>query len=369
MKPFLKFIGAFLIGIVTAACVGVPVADYFQISPYATTGVIGLTPLAYKVVLHFRYGFVPAESYGLAVMAVQKENWVNYIMKNLFRDNEFLTKCYREDDYVLNGTVVHIPQAGAKPTVVKNRSSFPATAVQRTDTDVTYPLDYYTTTPTHITDAEKKEVSYDKMDSVLGEHVDSLNDVVADDIIYKWAPTTAATIIRTTGVADGVALAPSATLTRKALKAIDLRTAQATMNKLGVPKNDRYALIPEDMLTQLMNDAALTSSQLQLLIDVKEGKVVKLYGFEIMSRIYAGIYDNTGTPVPKDPTAAGAATDNLSVLCWQKNAVALAQGSIDFFSKEKDPQFYGDVYSAGVRLGGRKRRTAAEGVVAIVQVP
>lgn len=368
MKP-IKFIAAFLIGIVASAFIGVPLGNFLGISPLLTSAAIGIAPLVKKVSVYAYYGFMPRQETGFAYMAVQKENWVDYIMGNLFKDNEFLTYCYKESDSVLNGTVVHIPQAGAKPVVRKNRTLLPGVAVQRTDTDVTYPLDWYTTDPTVITNAEEKEVSYEKMDSVLGEHVDVLNDTIADDILYKWAPTVAATITRTTGAADAVALAPSGTGTRKALMAKDMRVAQAAMNKAGVSKKDRYAEIPEDMLTQLMEDPKLTGSQLQLLLDAKEGKIVKLFGFEIMTRSHAGLYDNTGTPIPKAPETAGATTDNLCVLCWQKNAVAIAQGTIDFFENKKDALFYGDVYSAGVRVGGRKRRGDGYGVHAIVQIP
>jgi hypothetical protein len=363
----IKFLAALMIGLVTSAFVGVPLAGFLALNPLAVTGGIALAPLAIKVAVTQYYGFMPNQTSGFAFMAVQKENWVDYILGNLFKDNEFLKKCYREDDSVLNGTVVHIPQAGSKPVVIKNRTLLPGVAVQRTDTDVTYPLDWYTTNPTVITNAEEKEVSYDKMSSVIGEHVEVLNDTLADDILYKWAPTTSATIIRTTGVADGVALAPVAAGTRKALLAKDLRIAQATMNKAGISRTERYALIPEDMMTQLMADTTLTGSQIQLLLDAKEGKVVKLFGFEIMTRVHAGVYDNTGTPVPKTPETAGATTDNLCVLCWQKNAVALAQGTVDFFENKQDATYYGDVYSAGVRCGGRKRRSDAAGVIAIVQ--
>lgn len=364
----IKFLKALMIGVLTAAFVAVPISNFLEVDPLAVTAGLVLAPLAIKASLNLYYGFTPREGV-FAFMAVQKENWVNYIIENLFKDNEFLTKCYREDDAVLNGTVVHIPQAGAKPIVRKNRSTLPGVAVQRADSDVTYALDWFTTDPTVITDAEKAEVSYDKMGSVIGEHVETMTDTIADDILYKWAPTLAAQILRTTGTADNVALAPGANGNRKALLSKDLRNAQAQMNKAGISKADRYALIPEDMMTQLMADTALTGSQIQLLLDAKEGKVVKLFGFEIMTRVHAGIYDNTGTPVPKDPSAATATTDNLAVLCWQKNALALARGTVDFYENKKDALYYGDVYSAGVRCGGRKRRNLGEGVVAIVQVP
>lgn len=367
MKPTkLKFIGALLIGLISAMCLSVPISAALDFNPLAVAGTIVVAPLAIKAVVLSVYGFMPRQTSGFALMAVQKENWVDYILGNIFKDNEFLTKCFREDDSVLNGTVVHIPQAGATPRVVKNRSLLPGTAIQRTDTDVTYPLDWYTTDPTVITNAEEKEVSYDKMGSVIGEHVSTMGDVIADDMLVKWAPTLAAYILRTTGgTADNVALAPGATGTRKPLTASDLRRAQSKMNKDGVAKNDRYALVPEDMMTQLMSDPTLTGSQIQLLLDAKEGKVSKLFGFELMTRVHAGIYDSSAAIKALD--AASATGDNLAALCWQKNAIALAAGTTDFFENKQDATYYGDVYSAGQRCGGRKRYADGRGVIAIVQ--
>jgi hypothetical protein len=54
-------------------------------------------------------------------------------------------------------------------------------------------------------------------------------------------------------------------------------------------------------------------------------------------------------------------------MCWQKEAVARALGERKFFDKTDDPEYYGDVYSALLRAGGRRRRTGDEGVIAIIQ--
>jgi hypothetical protein len=62
-------------------------------------------------------------------MAIQKEIWQDHIEGNLFKNNEFLLASTDAGQYVLQGKVVHIPQSGATATVVKNRSSVPATVV------------------------------------------------------------------------------------------------------------------------------------------------------------------------------------------------------------------------------------------------
>ncbi len=300
-------------------------------------------------------------------MAIQKEIWAKYIMDNLFKDQEFLQYAFNADEYVLQGAVVHIPQAGAKPTVVKNRSTFPATVVRRTDTDITYPLDEYTSDPTHIPHADTVELSYDKMDSVIGEHVATLREQIGDDILIKWAPTTAGQYVATSG-ADVSAHLPSATGTRKKLLKEDLKAARTLMNKQNILKSDRYALLDSDMMDQLLDDEDLKKRDSSLELDMKGGVITRLYGFNLMERSSVLVYNSAGTPAPKAFGAAGAATDNAAVLCWQKNAVERALGEVDFFERLKDPEYYGDIYSALVRMGGRKRRTAGEGVVSILQV-
>ena len=77
-------------------------------------------------------------------MAIQKEIWMAAIVEGLFASNSFLSKAFNADEYVNNGKIVHIPNAGAASGTKKNRTSLPATVTKRTDIDVTFPLDEYT---------------------------------------------------------------------------------------------------------------------------------------------------------------------------------------------------------------------------------
>lgn len=298
--------------------------------------------------------------------AVTVELWADYIIKKLWKDNQFLARAYNDDQYVLGGSVVHVPQPGASPSVVKNRAVFPAVAVRRSDTDLTYPLDVYTTDPTHIPKAELMEISYDKIDSVLGEHMDTLKEVIGDEMLYKWAADTAASILRTNGAAVG-AHTGSATGNRKIFLKEDLKNAQTLFNGQGVPKDGRVALFDSELLSQLQDDDDLKKRDNGMELDMKNGVIMRLYGFDIMERSTTTIYTNAGTPVAKAVGAAGAATDNAAVQCYHKDSVARAIGSIDFFEKLNDPTYYGDVYSAQVKFGGRKRRADNKGICTIVQ--
>ena len=310
-------------------------------------------------------------------MAIQKEIWVNYIIENLFKGNPHLQNAFNEDEFVLAGKVVHIPQAGAKPTVRKNRSTLPATAVKRGDTDIVYVLDEYTSDPTLIPNADTVELSYDKMNSVLSEHILSLREEIGSEIIVKWLEATAAygsvtangsaaTVIRTTGDSAAAYLG-GATGNRKIFVKEDLKKARTMMNKQNILKEDRFALFSSDALDQLMDDKDLKARDNALELDMRSGSIGRLYGFEILERSETGIYTNTGTPTVKAYGAAAAAADNDAVVCYQKNAVSRAMGNVDFFEDMRNPLYYGDIYSALCRMGGRKRRKNAEGIVAIVQ--
>lgn len=316
----------------------------------------------------FSLNFIPKQSSlpsGYAFFAVQVELWTKNISSNLFIGNEWLNRSVDESEFVLAGTVVHIPQAGATPAVRKNNSTFPVTAVRRTDTDVTYSLDIYTSDPTHIPEAEKIEISYDKITDVLSDHQGVLNDRIADEILINWYPTTSTQILYTTGAASGDALAPSATGTRLAFVKGDLARAQALMNKNKIPKTGRYALVPTDMYTQLKNDTNLLERDNAKELNVAEGEVMKLYGFTIIERPLCAIFNSSNAI--KAYGAAAAVGDKLSVLCWHDRAVSKAVGTINFFENKGDATMYGDVYSALVKAGGRRRRSDDKGVVAIVQ--
>jgi len=304
----------------------------------------------------------------LKTMAIQKEIWQDHIEGNLFKNNEFLLASTDAGQFVLQGKVVHIPQAGALANVAKNRTSLPATVVQRTDTDVTYTLDEYTTDPILIPNAETFELSYNKRESVLSEYEASLRQTIADNVLIDWAPTgSTGTIVRTTGPATATTL-DGTTGNRAKCTVNDLKKAQLELNKQNVPMEGRYALISADMFQQLTDDMSATQYRdFSAAYDVKDGVLGRLFGFNIMMRSGVVTYNNASSPVVNIYGASAAATDNDGILCWQMNAVERAVGQIKFFERIGDPTYYGDVYSVSVRMGARIRRADALGIVAIVQ--
>lgn len=319
------------------------------------------------------------------MMAVTPEIWTNYIVENLFKDNEFLLNSVDESQYVIGTGVVHIPQAGSPSGVQRNRKTLPATITRRKDIDVTYVLDEFTTDPRFIPNIDKAELSYDKMDSCMSEDMMYLKQFIAEAMLYNWRPTM---FIKTSG---GSVVPHVGTGNRKAICIEDFIKAKETFNKWGIPKADRYCLIDTDMKGQLVRELkANTDRDYSVLYNPVTGELEKIEGFKIYERqnslivsnptltLLAGdVYkwtstDNTYTPEKIAEVEAGdsayANTAAAVALFWQKNMTARAMGVTEMFDDKGNPQYYGDIYSFLQRAGGRVRRGDGKGILGIVQV-
>lgn len=303
-------------------------------------------------------------------MALQQEIWINDIQENLYANNLFLGQVGLDHSAFVNFKTVHIPQAGARPAVVANRSSLPATIAGRTDAEVTYSLSEYTTDPLLLPNIDTLQLSYDKRMSLLSNSIATLSDTMANKTLYSWAPLLANSV-RTSGTAVATALAPSATGTRNGFVLADLRAALRILDKSNFnPNEERFLIVPADMYWQLMADAGI-SQYLQFGTETQiSGKLPMLLGCKIIVRSSVVVYDTAGvikatgdSGVPSAP----AATDNYGALLISKSAASRALGDIKVFSQMDRPDYYGSIFSALVMHGASKLRTNGEGIVGIIQ--
>lgn len=311
---------------------------------------------------------------------IPQEFWASYIVEKLRRTNPHIMLCFDESKYVKGGSVVYIPQAGAKPEVVKNRAFGAATAVQRGDSAIMYGLDVFTTTPTAITHAEANEISYEKTDSVLGDHTDTLAEQIGDELVYNWIKGVKPAVgggttveylpssrqIPTSGAATAVNAEDGQTGTRKAMTYKEMQKMQAKFNKDNVPKQNRYAMLESYMQQEFLD--SLSGNQMaafQASADLENGIVGKFAGFSILER--SSVLALTSGGVFRLPGEALAATDNLASVFWQKDSVTKALGDTNLFQDMGNPLYYGDIHSGLVKLGGRCRREDWKGVGLVVQ--
>lgn len=321
--------------------------------------------------------FVPNHAKGAHSAGIAEERWQDYIQKRFFRDNQFMNYFDDHNRYVNEaGNAVHIPNRGAKPTVNVNPSSWPLTVEQRSDTVVDYTLDYFITSPTQVTNAEEAEVSYSKMDDVMGDHMSVQSERAADMMLIKALTLLpSAKILKTTGGSTAVEAAPTAsgqTGNRLVLHPKDIKRMQTLFNIQDIPQADRYAILESnclDQLTEMMSDQQWNA--FNQYFNEETGMVGKLYGFKIFDRsrtaIAANAYNGSSQLVVDAYGATVDATDQLVNLFWHKSCIARAMGEINVMHNEQRPEYGGDIMNCDFRFGGSRKYADATGVGAIMQ--
>jgi len=311
---------------------------------------------------------VPSQVSGALYMGLQTEVWVRDIMETLFYENEFLNLAVNHSEYVKNKTV-HVPQSGGKPNVEKNRVENVADIERRTDTELTYNLDNYTTDPFLVKNIEELQISYNKRQSVMSQHIATLGDVVAVETLQKWAVTGSTThVLRTTG---GVgAMMPHATATgqRGLLTTKDFALAAAQMDIDKVPKAGRFAVVPTNMFYGLFTDKELVNQQALVKKDMLSfGVIAKLMGFNLITRGEVVRYTSAAANNIRNIGAANAATDCSGVVCFSRYMVSQALGEIMVYLNEGDAKSYGDIMSTEVNHAAHYLREGNVGRITIVQ--
>ena len=305
-------------------------------------------------------------------MALQKEVWIADIQENLYVPNPWL-QLSKDDSAFVAFKTVHVPQSGAAATISLNPASFPLTATQRTDNELTYNVNDYSAAPFFVTDFENLQLSYDKRQSIAGDYNMNLITAVGNVTAFNWSPTgTSSRVVRTTGATTSTALAPGATGTRNAITLADIAAAKSILDKDGVEQGGRVMIVQSDMYNSqlLAIDNVIRYMNYGSAV-LPSGVVNRLHGFDIYIKPLVAVYDSTGIAL-KAINANGtvttpATTDNLSCLCYHPNYVSRALEGITVYYNEGKAEYQGDLLSARISMGSKYRRLDFKGVVSIVQ--
>ncbi|WP_313253171.1 hypothetical protein [Empedobacter sp.] len=313
-------------------------------------------------------------------MGLQVEFWHDTIQEKLLQDNTFLQHIADvSSDNIINGTIVHLPQAGEPSKVVKNRTLLPAAVAERKDSDILYKIDEYTTDPVRISNADTVELSYDKRRSILDQDVANLSEEVAEGMLTnmvvspvgdnKELPTK--NILLTDGnLVDVPSFDGESTVKRKGYSLKDLQRMKTLFKaQKAWTEGQMYCLLTSEAISQMFPvDSQVVATYMAATSEAERraGVIYKVQGWSIMER--SSVYTmNSGTKQFKAFGAIGEATDSEGNLFWNKNMTEKAIGTTQAFENIGDPTYYGDIYSFLVRVGGRARRKNYEGVAVLMQ--
>ena len=286
------------------------------------------------------------------------------IQENLFPKNEFYKRSRLDANVSADWGVVQVPQAGAVPGITKNASSFPLTAAQRTDDVKEYNVDAYNTDPILITDVNEAITNYNKRQDIIKDHTKALNTRVADEMAYLWAVTQTSQKFFTSG-ANVAAAAPSATGTRKGATRADFAKLAVAFDKDDVQSDERNVLISASQYEELLNIDSFINFDYMNNKPAVDGQIGEIFGMKVFKRSRNTIFDASNDK--KAVGAAGATTDNLSILAWSDSYVRRAEGTIKLFAEIDSPLYLGSIFNGLVRAGGTIGRTDEKGVYSLIQ--
>jgi hypothetical protein len=327
-------------------------------------GLMALLPCAILLLISAVPRNVPA---GLLRNEVVMTLFSSQLQKNLYPDSEFYKDSRVDAGVGVNALAIEVPQAGARPNVIKNPQQLPVASRVRSDDKKTYLVDHYVTEVDIVTDINQAFASYDKKGGILEDHQATLNQRIADELQIIWATTKAANIIRTTG-ANGTGSAFGAmTGTRKEITYNDIINVATLMDRMNIPDDGRRrVLFYTDQIAEVKRIAEFRDyDKTGLVGQLASGAIGRLQNFQVYKRSIPVMYDNT--PAKRAYGATLAATDNIAAIFWHPDYVRRAEGLVQVYYESKKVGYQGDIMNAALRGGGMISRLDEAGVIALVQ--
>ena len=299
----------------------------------ATT--VGLSPLAgaigMNVVSGVIGGILPA---GTLREGVLTEIWTGELVKSLRAGLEGTwLDGVPDSSSVVNNDVIHLVDVGVDPDVLINNTTYPITVQELEDGDISIGLDKFQTKITPITDDELYALSYDKIARVKESNANAINDskfTKAAHALCASENTATTPVLTTTGERDE-------DTGRLKMSIKDVIKMKAALDKLKVPAiNRRLVLCPDHVNDLLETDQNFKE---QYNINRGEGKVGRMYGFDIYEYANTPLYTTAGKK--KDVGSTASAGEFQCSFAFYTPRVFKATGSTKMYwsAAETDPEY------------------------------
>ena len=272
MKVLLSMICAVLFNCVT----GVALAASVGLEPVA--GALGMNAVA---------ALVGAPS-GVRA-GVYKEIWTGEMIKALrgFLEGTWLDGI-PDSSSLVDNDVIHLVDVGIDPDVLVNNTSYPIDVQDLPDGDKAIKLDKFQTKATPVTDDELHAISYDKMGRVKESHANAIHDTKLKKAAHSFCAlknTQTTPVLKTTG-------AKVTETGRLKMTVKDVLEMKRSMDQLGVPTDHRRLVLCPDHVNDLLESDQSFKEQYN--ISRGEGKVGRLYGFDIYEFANTPVYTSAG---------------------------------------------------------------------------
>lgn len=264
---------------------------------------------------------------GILMAGIQKEIWTDILMEGFYPKDDFLSWSRDMSDLVEFNTI-NLAEAGVDPGLLIDNTTYPISAATRTDTPKQLVLRTLDTESTIVRNLEAMESSYNKMESVVIGHRNSIRKGSIKLALHGWAPasnTTYTPVLSASGSLVGG---------RRLLTFEDILDMTSKMELLDV---DLASLA---ICLHPYHKADLKKADMKLYKDmISTGDI---FGLKLFTNSQTPRFNaSTGARVAYG--AAAAETDTIASTIWSKDEVMRADGDVDVFAKYKDPDQKGDV--------------------------
>jgi len=315
----LKFLQAVLMNVL----IGVLAAFVFGFNPIVGALVVNIAGIAMAETKK-RTGLVFWD--GLA-----QEVWLADILQNFYPDNHFLS-AVKDYSSLVDNHAINLAEVGADPDVLVNNAVWPIPYAVAGDSPLQVILKTYDTTSTVVRNAIAIEQAYDQRAIYVGKHQKALLKKFGMDASWMYGPVA-------TDAAKNNIVTKLAALDSVIDAVIDM---QRQFNNMDAP-GDRVVVFSPDHMANIAKE----DKKLYKAIMAEPGSV--FYGFKVYT------YSKNPLYIAANSTKAafGVAYDPMvhlqSSLFFLADEVMKAQGTFEFFSILKHPDYKGDIFNYQMR--------------------
>jgi len=283
-----------------------------------------------------------------AQMAVNAQIWTDVLLEGFYPSDSFLAQSVDMTELV-NYNTINMAEAGADPAVLIDNTSYPISAAARSDSPLTVALKTLDTESTIVRNLEKKELSYNKVESVVRSHRNALRKAAIQLAAHYWSASSNGTytpVIAATGdVYNGY----------KRLTFEDILKIRSSLVALDIdPQRMNLLLNPFHEADLLFADSKLYKDMLT---------TGRLWGLRMFVSSQTPRFNkSTGARVAYG-AAAAPSTDTIASTLWCTDEVMKADGDLDLFAKYNDPDQKGDVINFQKRFIALPLRTKGLGAI------
>lgn len=271
---------------------------------------------------------------GVLRVGVLKEIWTGELVKALRAGLESTwLDGIPDSSSLVENDMIHLVDVGVDPDVLINNTTYPIPLQALDDKDITVSLDKFQTKVTPIIDDELYAISYDKIARVKESHANAINDskfTKAAHALCANENTATTPVLKTTGERDEAT-------GRLKLTPKDVVKMKAALDRLKVPTTNRRLVLCTDHANDLLE--ADQNFKEQYNINRGEGKVGRLYGFDIYEFANNPVYTTAGKK--KAVAATAEAGEFQCSFAFYTQRVFKATGSTKMYwsAAENDPEY------------------------------